>query len=182
MNPFCHLGILPDNTLSFLQDHVLSSQTPVQIVLRHASQLARSTFAGLVAALAPIVTPLFDRLVSLLSDSPDIVAFGAVLTILFIAIQVALLVQRTMLYFTRLFFRLLGWAVVVAAVAAIWQRGPEATARDVVVVVSKIAGYAAVVRDIWWTEYQKYDAQTRGQTMPGWSGSASAGYGSARGR
>ncbi|KAH7031333.1 uncharacterized protein B0I36DRAFT_363039 [Microdochium trichocladiopsis] len=168
-------GFLPENTISFLQDHVLSDQTPVQIIYQQLLKLTRSSLAGVVAALAPIVTPIIDRLVATLSSSPDFVFFGALLFLIVAAIQIALFIQRTMLYFTRLFFRMLGWALVIAAVAAVWQRGPEATARDAVVVVSKLAGYASVVRDIWWSEYQKYDAQTRGQTVPGWSGGAGAG-------
>jgi len=168
-------GFLPENTVSFLQDHVLADATPVQIIYQQIMKLTRSTLSGFLAALAPVVTPIFDRLVATLSSSPDFIFFGAMLFIIVATIQIALLVQRTMLYITRLFFRMLGWALVIAALAAIWQRGPEATARDAVVVVSKLAGYASVVRDIWWTEYQKYDAQTRGQTMPGWSGGAGAG-------
>lgn len=40
-----------------------------------------------------------------------------------------------------------------------WQRGFEESARDVVLVGGKVAGYAAVVKDIWLTEYKKYEGQ-----------------------
>ena len=172
-------GFLPENTISFLQEHILSPQTPVQIIYQQFLSLTRSSLAAFVAAVAPIVTPIIDRLVATLSSSPDFVLVGALLVLIVLTIQIALFVQRTMLYVTRLFFRMLGWALVVAALAAVWQRGPEATARDAVVVASKLAGYASVVKDIWWSEYQKYDAQTRGQTVPGWSGNAGAGGASA---
>lgn len=172
-------GFLPEHTLSFLQDHVLSPQTPVQIVYQQALKLTRSSLAGLVATAAPIVMPVIDRVVATLSSSPDFVFFGALLVLIVVTIQIALFIQRTMIYFTRILFRMLGWALVIACLAAVWQRGPEATARDAVVVVSKLAGYTSVVKDIWWSEYHKYDAQTRGQTVPGWSGHAGAGGASA---
>lgn len=60
---------------------------------------------------------------------------------------------------TGLMFRLVFWACVAAAAAVVVQRGPEQTVRDAVVVVSKVAGYGAALRDVWVSEYRRYEAQ-----------------------
>ena len=66
------------------------------------------------------------------------------------------------------------------ALMAVWQRGPEAVAADLAVLVRRLALYAAMVRDIWLTEYRKYDAQTRagsfGAGGPPVGSGRSAGY------
>ncbi|KAI1344637.1 hypothetical protein F5Y15DRAFT_118273 [Xylariaceae sp. FL0016] len=150
-------GFLPQQTVHFLHDHVLHPTSPVRTLTNSVTTSLQSIYSVLL----PVLLPLIDRLTQSLSSSPDIVLLGFVLAALFLVLQIFLFIQRTVSYVTRLFFRLLWWAVVVGVLAAAWQRGPEAVARDVVVVVSKVAGYAAVVRDIWWSEYQRYDAQTR---------------------
>lgn len=64
-----------------------------------------------------------------------------------------------MLWVTALLMRVVFWTCVVSAVAFVYQRGMEQTARDAVVVGAKIAGYGAAVRDVWWREYRRYEAQ-----------------------
>jgi hypothetical protein len=113
-----------------------------------------------------------DRFARTLQESPDFVFFGFLLAVLFLAFQVLVWVQRTISFFTRLAFRAVLWSMLGLALMAMWQRGPEAVAGDVVTVVSKLLGYAAIVKDIWLSEYQKYDAQTRAGT---------SGYGGGRG-
>jgi hypothetical protein len=116
---------------------------------------------SLLLTIQPVVSPIIERAVRSLQDSPDVVFFGFLLAVLFAAFQILIWVQRTISFFTRLAFRAVLWTCIGLALMAVWQRGPEAVARDVVVVVSKLIGYAAVVKDIWLSEYQKYDAQTR---------------------
>ncbi|KAI0021316.1 hypothetical protein F4780DRAFT_739007 [Xylariomycetidae sp. FL0641] len=151
-------GILPENTLHLLHEHVLSPTSPLAALRGHVNGF----LGALYTLLSPVLAPLAARLAQALHDSPDLVVLGFVLGFLFLAVQVMAFVQRTVMAVTRLVFRLLFWSAVAALVAALWQRGPEAAARDVVVVVSKVAGYVAVIREVWWSEYQKYDAQTRG--------------------
>lgn len=64
-----------------------------------------------------------------------------------------------MLWFTALLMRIVFWSCVVAGLAVVYQRGMEQTARDVVVIGAKIAGYGAAIRDVWWKEYRRYEAQ-----------------------
>lgn len=111
--------------------------------------------------LQPVVSPLAERAVGALQDSPDFVFLGILLAIFFVAFQIMMWVQRTISFFTRLAFRAVLYMLIGLAIMAAWQRGPEAVAADVVVVVRRLVGYATIVKDIWLSEYQKYDAQTR---------------------
>ncbi|OAA67539.1 hypothetical protein ISF_03715 [Cordyceps fumosorosea ARSEF 2679] len=51
------------------------------------------------------------------------------------------------------------WAAVAALAAWAWHRGPAESARDLVAAGGRLAGYAAVVRDIWLREYRRYEEQ-----------------------
>ncbi|RYP65483.1 hypothetical protein DL769_006306 [Monosporascus sp. CRB-8-3] len=170
-------GVLPEQTLQLLHEHVLSPNTPLQLLYRQAASLARRAYW----ALGPALEPLVDRALLAIQNSPDAVVLVFVLTVLVVAVQVVFAIQRTMMWVTRLALRLVGWAVVAALIAVAWRRGPEATVRDLVVVVSKIVGYATAVKDIWVSEYERYDAQTRGASLAGQRATATAGYGRARG-
>ncbi|KAI8944317.1 hypothetical protein F4801DRAFT_585551 [Xylaria longipes] len=160
-------GILPEQTLQLLHDHVLHPSSTLRTVYSH-------TLFGmqrLAQFLQPVVSPLAERAVGALQDSPDFVFLGILLAILFVAFQIMMWVQRTISFFTRLAFRAVLYILIGLAIMAAWQRGPEAVAADVVVVVRKLVGYAAMVKDIWLREYQKYDAQTRaGAGAGGFSG------------
>lgn len=133
-------------------------------------------------ALYPALEPLVDRTLQAIQNSPDAVVLAFALTVLVVIIQVVFAIQRTMMWMTRLALRMVGWAIVVALVAVVWRRGPEVTIRDLVIVVSKITGYATVVKDIWVSEYNRYDAQTKGASLAGQRATATAaGYGARAG-
>lgn len=165
-------GILPEQTVQLLHEHVLSPNTPLQHVYQEATSLAKRAWWSLY----PLIEPLVDRTLLAVQNSPDAVVLLFVLTIIVVAVQIMFAIQRTMMWMTRLALRLVGWAVFVALLAVVWRRGPEATIRDLVVVVSKIAGYATVVKDIWVSEYERYDAQTKGASLAGQRATATAGY------
>ena len=70
-----------------------------------------------------------------------------------------------MLFWTRLTLRLLFWAVVALAVSAVWQRGVEKSARDAVVVGSRLVRWVNGVAGVFWREWEK--AQQLGQPGQG---------------
>ncbi|KAI0888623.1 uncharacterized protein GGS22DRAFT_184201 [Annulohypoxylon maeteangense] len=150
-------GIVPEQTLELLQAHLQNPSTTLQAVWRHSSAIANK----LGTVLSPLFGPILARALQALHDSPDVVVLGFVLGTIVLMLQIVVWVHRTMMYMTRLAFRMMGWALVFALVAVVWRRGPEATIRDVVVFVGKMAGYAALVKDIWLSEYKKFDAQTK---------------------
>ncbi|KAI0478840.1 hypothetical protein GGR56DRAFT_672828 [Xylariaceae sp. FL0804] len=145
--------ILPEPTLRLLDEHVLRAGAPPRRLANAARALATS--------LRPVVQPTVQRLLASLASAPDAALLLAAVVGLVAALQVLLLVRRAVALATRLALRLLWWSLVAALVAAAWRRGPEAVAADCLALAGRVAGYAAVVRDIWWSEYQKYDAQTR---------------------
>lgn len=125
--------------------------------------------------MAPVVSPVAERLNQILVNSPDIVVLILVVLVFVLVIQVLAWIRRMVLWVTGLVIRLMFWAAVVAGVAWVYQRGPEATVRDGVVLVSKIAGYGASLRDVWLQEYQRYD-------HPGTGGDPAERYGFSAGR
>ncbi|KAI0815386.1 hypothetical protein GGR55DRAFT_628684 [Xylaria sp. FL0064] len=150
-------GILPEQTLQLLHDHVLHPSSTLRTI---SSQILLTTRQAALF-LQPLIAPLLDRGMRLIEDSPDFVFIGLVLTLLFMAFQVLLWVQRTISFFTRLAFRAVLWMVIGLVLMAIWNRGPEAFIADLVLIARRLVVYAAMVKDIWISEYQKYDAQTR---------------------
>ncbi|KAI8961706.1 hypothetical protein F5Y11DRAFT_221038 [Daldinia sp. FL1419] len=166
-------GILPEQTLTIIQAHMQDPHTALRAIWHQTTSLT----AKATETLSPVLAPLLQRGVQALHDSPDLVVLGFVLAAFVLVIQLISFVHRTMMYFTRLAFRLVGWALFFALLAALWRRGPEAAIRDVVVFVGKLTGYAALVKDIWLSEYQKFDAQTkRGGAAAGTHGAPSGGY------
>ncbi|KAI1815200.1 hypothetical protein GGS20DRAFT_359499 [Poronia punctata] len=171
-------GILPEQILRILHDHVLHPSSTVRIV----SSQAVVGLQRMAVALQPLISPVMERGARALQDSSDFVFFGFLLAILFLAVQVMIWVQRTISFFTRLAFRAVLWTFMGLILMAAWQRGPEAVSRDIVVVATKLFGYATLIKDIWLREYQKYDAQTR--TGPGsgsFGGGRSSGFRTGRG-
>ncbi|KAK6842087.1 hypothetical protein PG990_005925 [Apiospora arundinis] len=155
---------LPESTIQLLQDNVLHPQTPLQVLGRSVYQRAQQAFEMAV----PVVQPLVNRAVTALSDSPDIVIVGALLVFIVAALQFLFWVQRVVLFWTRMTMRLIFYAILAGALAVVWQRGPEAAIRDIVIFVSKIAGYATLLKNFWLSEYERYDAQTKnGRGMSG---------------
>ncbi|KAK8049694.1 hypothetical protein PG994_011424 [Apiospora phragmitis] len=156
------------STIQLLQDNLLHPQTPFQIIGRSVWQRTQQVFQAAV----PVVQPLVNRALTALNDSPDIVIVGAVLVFIVAALQFLFWVQRVVLFWTRMTMRLIFYAVLAGALAVVWQRGPEAAIRDIVIFVSKIAGYATLLKNFWLSEYERYDAQTkngRGMGGPGMS-------------
>ncbi|KAI1108966.1 hypothetical protein F5Y14DRAFT_55288 [Nemania sp. NC0429] len=163
-------GILPEQTLQLLHDHVLHPTS----TLRTASSHLLLALQRSALLLQPLVSPLADRGARALQESPDIVFFGFLLALVFVAFQLLLWVQRTISFFARLALRALLWAALGLAVMALVRRGPEAVVADAVFLVRRSLAYAAMVREIWLSEYRKYDAQTRA------GAGAGAGFGGGR--
>lgn len=109
--------------------------------------------------MAPIIDPLLMRLNSLLTNSPDIVLLVLLVVVVVLVLQMLAWMHRMVVWITGLVFRVLFWSAVVAGAAFVWQRGPEQTLKDGVVLVSKITGYGAALADVWMGAYREYEAQ-----------------------
>jgi hypothetical protein len=102
-----------------------------------------------------LLAPLLEKLTTLLSNSPTIVAATATLVIAILILQILSIIKRIMLFWTRLAFRLVFYALVGLVASMVWQRGVERTIRDVVVVGSQVGGWVAGVVSFWWEEYER---------------------------
>ncbi|KAI5868671.1 hypothetical protein GGS23DRAFT_592430 [Durotheca rogersii] len=168
-------GILPPQALTLVRDHIQHPQLILPSLWEQTSKLTHTV----AASLSPLLSPLLARAVRALHDSPDLVVLAFLLAVFVLALQIVSWIHRAALLAARLAFRAAAWALLAALVAVVWRRGPEATARDLAVLVGRLAGYAALVRDIWWSEYQRFDAQTRRSAAAG--ATSAAGYGQGAG-
>ncbi|KAK4127194.1 hypothetical protein N657DRAFT_669108 [Parathielavia appendiculata] len=165
---FVH-DFLPPGTLTTLQTYLLNPSSPLHNLRRSLTALA--------AEMLSLLTPLLDYLAAFLSNSPTIVAATATLLIAVLILQILSIVKRIMLFWTRLAFRLMFYAVIGVAASIVWQRGVERTIRDAVVVGSQVGGWMAGVVSVWWEEYQRAQAaQAQAQQSRG----AYGGYGGHR--
>ncbi|EFX03666.1 hypothetical protein CMQ_594 [Grosmannia clavigera kw1407] len=186
-------GLLPDPVLTLLDEHVVRSDAPLHLVTRAvASQLtaaasataaaAQPYTASMTARLVAAVTPLLDRAARAAYDAPDVVVLGAVFVLLLFVLRLLSLVRRLVAWWTRMLFRLLFWSGVVLVLAAMWQRGLEQSTQDAAALTGRLVGYGAFVRDVWQSEYHRYQqqqvqaqAQTQAYRVPSGSVGASPG-------
>lgn len=171
---FGHLqGLLPDNIQTLLHEHVLRSDAPLQLLARiFADQVSRGADAArpylkpyfdtasvrLESGMSAM-TPLLDRAARAAYDAPDMVLLGVVLLLLILILQILSMVRRIVAWWTRLAFRVVFWSCVALLVAAVWQRGLERSVKDTAVLAGQLVGYGTFVRDVWQSEYQRYQQQ-----------------------
>lgn len=118
--------------------------------------------------MAPVLAPLLDRLTQALYSSPDIVVLGFFCLILVLVFQVLSWLRRALVFWTRIAFRMVFYAGLVALAASVWQRGLEASWSDAMAVGATLLKYGGWVKDVWMSEYQKYEQQGQ-QTRGGYS-------------
>ncbi|KAL6868653.1 hypothetical protein J3F83DRAFT_761178 [Trichoderma novae-zelandiae] len=144
-------SLLPPTVVSLIDAHLLSPLSPVQVLKRQL--LAHA------ARLQPVVQPLVDRLLLLLSSHQATLDTLLPVATIVAAVVVLNWLRRLVLWWTRLVFRALFWALVAAFAAFVWNRGVVASARDAAVLGAKVAGYVAVLKDVWMDEYKRYEGQ-----------------------
>lgn len=149
---------------------MVRSDAPLHLVTRAvASQLTAAASATAAAAhpytatitarLAAAITPLLDRAARAAYDAPDVVVLGAVFVLLVLVVRLLSLLRRFVAWWTRLLFRLVFWSGVALLLAAMWQRGLERSTQDAAALTGRLVGYGAFVRDVWQSEYHRYQQQ-----------------------
>ncbi|KAJ6446114.1 nuclear pore assembly and biogenesis domain-containing protein [Purpureocillium lavendulum] len=147
--------LLPADVAASVRRHMLHPSSPLQTVARAATARAQ----GLAAALAPHVAPLADWAAGVVADNQGLAGLAVLLAVVAAVVVVMNWLRRLVMWWTRVVFRLTLWALVAVLVAWVWQRGVMESVRDAVVVGGKVAGYLAVVRDVWVAEYNRYEGQ-----------------------
>jgi hypothetical protein len=154
------LSALPRDMADFINTHILHPHSPFQTYKR--ALLAQAQRA--VDALSPLAQPLADRLLALVAENQGAVGILISVVVLTVLVFVVTLVQRVMVWCTRVAMRIVFWGCVCGVAAWAWQRGPLETARDAVVVGSKVAGFLAGLGNYWLEEYNRYDEQEKMHT------------------
>ncbi|KAF4498769.1 nuclear pore assembly and biogenesis domain containing protein [Fusarium agapanthi] len=159
-------ALLPPELADSIQKHILHPRSPVQIIARNVLDQAQS----LLDTAAPLLEPLFDRVMILLAENQGLVGVIASLVVLATVVIILNWIRRLLMWWTRVAMRIATWAFLLALAAWIWERGVFESARDMAVMGGKIVGYLAVIKDVWLQEYDRYEAQ---QGMAGTRGTAS---------
>lgn len=147
--------LLPPQVTSYIHQHALRPDAPLQIYLAQAKiQAIRAADKAY-----PYIQPQVERLVGAMEGSPTASSVVVPLLILATAFVVLNWIRRMVMWWTRMALRAVFWATVVALAAWVWNRGVEESVRDAVVLGGKVVGYLAVVKDIWVAEYQRYEKQ-----------------------
>ncbi|KXX73389.1 hypothetical protein MMYC01_209378 [Madurella mycetomatis] len=148
--------LLPPETLTHLYDlktRLLEPSSPI-----HRLSAALSSLA---AAMAPILGTALDRLLALLSASPNVVAVALLLVVAVVVLQILSIIRRIMLFWTRLAMRLLFWSVVAVVASMVWQRGVAESVQDTVYWAGRAIGLLGGMVEVWLREYE--NAQRGGQ-------------------
>lgn len=165
MSTLSHLvsSLLPPDKAALVHQHVLRADAPLQVYFG----AARKSVTRSASILYPYLAPAMERLLAW-THASELGGLLVPLVILACAVIIMNWIRRVLLWWTRLALRAVLWATLAALAAWVWQRGLQASVRDVVVVGGKLAGYAAVVKEIWWKEYRKYeDQQNSGRAAAG---------------
>jgi hypothetical protein len=81
--------------------------------------------------------------------------------------------RRMILWWTRFTFRIVFWAAILAVGAWVWERGLMDSMKDAAVLGGRVVGYASGVKDVWMSEYERYEQQQQQHTMMGGRGRSS---------
>ncbi|KAH7328921.1 hypothetical protein B0I35DRAFT_404214 [Stachybotrys elegans] len=150
--------LLPSELVDTLQTHVLQPEGPARVVKDRVVDAAWRAYD----VLALLLQPLLDRVLQVMGERQDLVGLLAAVLLVTTLITVLTWVHRLIMWGTRMLMRMAFAGLLFAFVAWIWQRGVFESARDGAVLAGRIAGYMAVLKDVWIEEYNRYEAQ---QTM-----------------
>ncbi|KAK1240788.1 hypothetical protein MKX07_006221 [Trichoderma sp. CBMAI-0711] len=144
-------SLLPPSITTLIDTHILSPSSPLQSLKRQLLLQA--------SRIQPHLQPLADRALEQLSAHQA--ALDVLLPLATVVATVVVLnwIRRLVLWWTRLVFRAFFWALVAVFVAWVWKRGVLDSARDAAVLGAKVAGYVAVLKDVWVDEYNRYEGQ-----------------------
>ncbi|GJC99617.1 hypothetical protein ColKHC_08443 [Colletotrichum higginsianum] len=148
-------SLLPVDAADFIHKNALHPSSPLQKLRAQALSAASRAIDELYPYLAPAV----DATLEFLHSSPELVSFAVLLALLAATVVVLNWIRRVVAFWMALVLRLAFWA------ASSWlsRSGVWETARDAVVVGGKVVGFAAAVKDVWISEYKRYEEETKVQ-------------------
>jgi hypothetical protein len=168
--------LLPANVVSFLHQHVLHPHAPVQILKRQAVV----NWQKAVNILYPFAMPLISRVLDALQSSSDVVVLIFALIALIVVWQILASITRVVAWWANMAVRLLLWAVVAGVAAVVYQRGADATLKDLAWLYGVTTAVSIYVRDMvlhFWNAYE-----TQSQINSARQYGTKKGYGKSRSR
>lgn len=147
-------SIFPPDIADFIKTHIIHPQSPFRTFTGHVLHYLQQ----LVATAAPIFDDLLSRAGFNISGA-NLSELIAVVVVVMTILAIVNAVRRMIMWWTRFAFRIAWWAVVLAVGAWVWEHGVFESAQDAVVLGGKVLGYAAGVKDVWMSEYQRYEQQ-----------------------
>jgi hypothetical protein len=110
-----------------------------------------------VNILYPFTMPLIERVSDAIQSSPDIVVLIFALVALLVVWQIIASVTRVVAWWANMAFRLLLWAALIGVAAIVYQRGMDATLKDLAWLYGVAAAITLYVRDLvlhFWNTYE----------------------------
>lgn len=148
-------AFLPPDLVTTIDTHILHPDSPLQSLKRQALLQAQRALDTLL----PLAQPLLDRALLLMAENQGAVGTAVSLLLVVLVVVVLSWIRRLVMWWTRLTMRVAMWGILVALAAWVWERGVWESVRDVVILGGKVGGYMAVLKEVWLSEYNKYEAQ-----------------------
>lgn len=123
-----------------------------------------------------VLAPAIDRIAAALASSPDAVLLIFAVFAAVAVIQIMAFIHRLIAFWTRMVMRLLFWGLVVGLGAVMYQRGLQTTLNDAMVIGSKLLGFAAGVKEVFMSEYRRYEDMEKVNKLRGGRGGGYKGY------
>lgn len=124
--------------------------------------------------LHPFAIVLLNRLAIYAHDSPAVITIAVLLLTLAVAFQILNFARKVVVFWTRLFAKLLLYGVVLVLAMTVYQRGMAATLGD-------LHAWASEIGEVWTREYSRWEGyqnqQQFGTGKGGRYGTGNAGTG-----
>lgn len=165
------LSLLPKGVADYVATYILHPRSSFQIYSREALTQAQRGYE----ALYPRLEPLYRQAIETVMSAEDFHDYVSMLPLILSAVAAIMIVSfavRVVAWWTRLVTKLAMWAAILLILVAIWERGPFQSLKDLVAIAGALAGYGASVKDIWLSEYERYESQQAGGAGRGHSAGA----------
>ena len=149
--------------------HYLIS-SPLSPFSAYASYL--QSFTSFSRRLSALFSPLLNKI----TTSPDLASLALLLISLVVSLVILDMLWRAVVYWVRLFFKLVFWVSVIGVGFWVWSRGPDGLMED----VEMLIGVWSREYETWKQKAEMGDAWRRQQYGGTYGGSSGGAYGRGR--
>lgn len=120
----------------------------------------RSSLGALYAKAFPLLLPILNRLAIFAHDSPAIITLALFLLVLAISLQILNFARRVVVFWTKVFAKLVFYGVLLVLAMTVYQRGLMETAGD-------LLNWGTEIGEVWMREYRRWDGYQNQQQKMG---------------